>query len=205
MGVFEDNRRYRAVKTLIYLYILALMFVPICIWTKLKYYLFCRSKPRQKNNVKIVITGAKMYKSTLLVKWLGEAGYDIILLETEKFWCSGSRFSKYVSKFYTIPDAITKPKEYVKELVKICKENDAKIFIPACAPATEQLDAVVGNQLEQSGVKVLHAPLDVFEKLNDKHQFCQLMKSMNLAVPESFLVKSNEDVFNTNEILKQRI
>lgn len=90
-------------------------------------------------------------------------------------------------------------------MVKICKENDANIFIPACAPATEKLDAVVGNQLESSGIKVLHAPLDMFEKLNDKHQFCELMKSLNLAVPESFLVKSNDDVFKINEILKQRI
>jgi len=109
MGVFEDNRRYRAIKTLIYLYFLALVFIPICIWTKIRYYLLCRSKSRQKKNVRIVITGAKMYKSTLLVKWLGAAGYDIILVETEKFWCSGSRFSKYVTKFYTIPDAIKKP------------------------------------------------------------------------------------------------
>lgn len=69
------------------------------------------------------------------------------------------------------------------------------MFIPACAPATEQLDAVVGSQLEAYGIKVLHAPLDMFEKLNDKHQFCELMKSVNLPVPESFLVKSNSDVF----------
>ena len=79
------------------------------------------------------------------------------------------------------------------------------MFIPACAPATEQLDAVVGSQLEACGIKVLHAPLDMFEKLNDKHQFCELMKSVNLPVPESFLVKSNKDVFKINEILKQRV
>ena len=137
MGVFEDNRRYRAIKTLIYLYFLALVFLPICIWAKIRYYLLCKSKSRPKKNISIVITGAKMYKSTMLVKWFGSAGYDIILVETEKFWCSGSRFSKYVTKFYTVPDALTKPNEYIQEMVKICKENDAKIFIPACAPATE--------------------------------------------------------------------
>lgn len=146
-----------------------------------------------------------MYKSTLLVKWLGAAGYDIILVETEKFWCSGSRFSKYVTKFCTVPDAITKPKEYVQELVRICKENDAKIFIPVCAPATEKLDSEVGSQLVKSGIKVIHTPIDKFDQLSDKHQFCELMKNQGLAVPESFLVKSNEEVFKINEILKQRI
>jgi len=59
--------------------------------------------------------------------------------------------------------------------------------------------------LEQFGVKVLHAPIDIFEKLNDKHQFCELMKELGLAVPESFLVTSNEEVFQVNEELKQRI
>jgi len=56
--------------------------------------------------------------------------------------------------------------------------------------------------LEQFGVKVLHAPIDIFEKLNDKHQFCELMKELGLAVPESFLVTSNEEVFQVNEELK---
>lgn len=88
-----------------------------------------------------------MYKSTLFVKWLGKAGYDIVLVETEKFWCSGSRFSKYVKKFYTIADALTKPEKYVEDLVAICKDNNAKMFIPACAPATEKLDSIVGQQV----------------------------------------------------------
>lgn len=204
-GVFENNRRYRVVKTLFYLFILACIYLPICILAKLKHVLLCRGKSVPKKNITIVITGAKMYKSTLFVKWLGRAGYDIILVETEKFWCSGSRFSKYVKKFYTVSDAKTMPKQYVKDLVKICKDHNAKMFIPACAPATEKLDSIVGEQLKESGVKVLHAPLDIFDKLNDKHQFCELMKSLNLAVPESFLVQSEQDVYEVNEKLKQRI
>jgi len=90
-------------------------------------------------------------------------------------------------------------------LVSICLKNDAKIFIPVCAPATEKLDSIVGNRLASYGIQVLHAPIDVFEKLNDKHQFCSLMKELNLSVPESHLVKSNEDVFVVNSNLKQQI
>lgn len=54
-------------------------------------------------------------------------------------------------------------------------------------------------------MKVLHTPLDIFDKLSDKHQFSELMKEMGLAVPESFLVESEQDVYKVNEKLKQRI
>lgn len=107
MGVFEDNRRWRIFKTLFFLFILAWVYIPICIFVKIRYYLNGGGKEAPKKNITIVITGAKMYKSTLFVKWLGKAGYDIVLVETTKFWCSGSRFSKYVTKFETIADALS--------------------------------------------------------------------------------------------------
>ena len=56
--------------------------------------------------------------------------------------------------------------------------------------------------MKSHGVKVLHTPYDMMEQLNNKHQFCELMKEKRLAVPESYLVKSNEDVHNLNEMLR---
>ena len=84
-------------------------------------------------------------------------------------------------------------------------DSGAKVFIPACAPATEELDSKVGSYLQAKGVKVLHTPYDMMEQLNDKHQFCELMKEKDLAVPESYLVKSNEDVYKLNEMLQQKV
>ena len=43
------------------------------------------------------------------------------------------------------------------------------------------------------------------EQLNDKHQFCTLMKSKDLAVPESYIVKSNEEVHALNAELSERM
>jgi len=205
MGAFEDNIRYRAFKTILQLIILACIYIPICIITKLRYLILSRDKAPPRKNITIVITGAKMYKSAMFVKWMGKAGYDIILVETEKFWCSGSRFSKYVKKFVTVADALQNPDKYVEDMVSICLKNDAKIFIPVCAPATEKLDSEVGQRLKAYGIQSLHAPIDVFEQLNDKHQFCMLMSKFNLPVPESFLAQSNEDVFATNKELQQRM
>lgn len=202
MSKFEENRTFRAVKTLLLLSLLAFVYIPICLVAKLNHYLLCKGKRVKKNGITVVVTGAKMYKSTMIVKWLGQAGYDVVLVETEKFWCSGSRFSKYVSKFCTVSDAKKHPKKYVEELYKICMDHNAKVFLPACAPATEELDSIVGSKLKSHGVKVLHTPYDMMEQLNNKHQFCELMKEKRLAVPESYLVKSNEDVHNLNEMLR---
>jgi len=205
MGTFEDNIRYRAIKTILQLFLIACMYIPICILTKLRYLIRSKDKASPKKNITIVITGAKMYKSTLFMKWMGKAGYDIVLVETEKFWCAGSRFSKYVKKFVTVADAIQDPDKYVEDMVSVCLKNGAKIFIPVCAPATEKLDSVVGERLKEYGIQSIHAPIDVFEQLNDKHQFCMLMEKFNLPVPESFLVKSNKDVFALNNKLQQRM
>ena len=147
MSKFESYRTFRAIKSLFILAVLAFLYIPICLVAKLKYYLHCKSKPVEKKGVTIVVTGAKMYKATMFVKWLGQAGYNVILVETEKFWCSGSRFSKYVSKFYTVSDAKTQPDKYVEDLCRICRDHEASIFIPVCAPATEELDAIVGDKL----------------------------------------------------------
>ena len=204
MSKFEEYRSFRALKTLLILSLLAFVYVPICFVAKLSHYMRCKSKEVKKNGITVVVTGAKMYKSTMIVKWLGRAGYDVVLVETEKFWCSGSRFSKHVSKFYTVPDAKRHPEKYVQELYKICMDHKAKVFLPACAPATEELDSIVGSKLRSHGVKVLHTPYDLMESLNHKHQFCELMKEKRLAVPESYLVKSNEDVYELNEMLRQK-
>ena len=125
--------------------ILAIIYIPILIIAKLRYYLLGKRTSVTKKDVTIVITGAKMYKSAMFVKWLGKAGYRIILVETEKFWCSGTRFSKYVEKFYTVSCAINKPDQYVSDMLAICKNHKADWFIPACAPATEKLDSIVAS------------------------------------------------------------
>ena len=203
MGAFEDNIRYRAIKNILQLFVLACIYIPICIMMKLRYLILSSNKATPKKNITIVITGAKMYKSTLFLKWMGKAGYGIILVETDKFWCSGSRFSKYVKKIVLVADALQDPDKCVEDLVSTCLKNDAKMFIPACAPSIEKLDSVVGKRLKEYGIQSLHAPIDVFEQLNDKHQFCMLMKEFHLPVPESFLVKSNEDVLEINRKLKQ--
>ena len=45
-----------------------------------------------------------MSKSLYFVRWFGQAGHKIILIETPKYWCAGTRHSKYVHKFYTVSD-----------------------------------------------------------------------------------------------------
>lgn len=89
----------------------------------------------------------------------------------------------------------------MEELEKICLDNKAKYFIPVCAPATEELDSVVGSNLAKKGVTVLHCPNEWMVPLNNKHEFCKLMKKKGLAVPHSYIVENDEDTHKLNEQL----
>jgi carbamoylphosphate synthase large subunit len=139
-----------------------------------------------------------MSKACMFVRWFGRAGYKVILIETEKFWCSGTRFSKYVHKFYTVSDAIKFPKQYKQDILEICKRHNIDMFIPVCAPATEQLDSEITTELMRNGIKTLHAPSDKFESLNNKYLFSELCREMRLSVPEFHLMESDDDVYKLN-------
>ena len=124
----------------------------------------------------------------MFVRWFGRAGYKVILIETEMFWCSGAKFSKYVDKFYTVSDAIKYPKQYKTDILNICKRHNVDWFIPVCAPATEQLDSEIATELKKQNVKVLHAPADKFESLNNKYLFSKLCRDIGLSVPDFHLL-----------------
>lgn len=199
--LFEDFPVWRVVKTLFYLLSLAIIYIPLCICLSIKYYLF-KYKPVENKGITVVVTGVRMSKGTMLLKWFGKAGYKVVVVESEDFWCAGSRFSKYVSEFHTIPSKC--PKAYVKNLVQIVKDCKAQYFIPACSPATEEWDAMVADELSADGVMCLQLPYKESQALGHKFEFTKIMKESRVPTPETFLLESDDDVFRVNEELKER-
>jgi len=52
----------------------------------------------------VLVTGGKMAKSLFVARALWGAGHRLVLVETEKYWCSGSRLSRAVWASATVPD-----------------------------------------------------------------------------------------------------
>ena len=144
-----------------------------------------------------------MSKSLYLIRWLGEAGHKVILYETPKYWCSGSRFSKYVHAFYTVSDfREDEGKKYRQELLEIAKRHQIDWFIPACSPASENIDSFVADDLRSElNCKVLHLASKYLETYQNKHMFCELVGNLGLKTPRSFIVHSDEDALKINKQL----
>lgn len=149
-------------------------------------------------NKTVVINGGKMQKSLLCVKWFGQAGYNVIVVETQRYWVSSSRFSKYCTKFYTVSDCRTNPEKYKAEIVKICKDHNAEYFIPVCAPASEKLDAEIAKMVKKHGVKSISCPIELMDTMQDKHSFGEYTQKLGLPSIETFRVTSDEDVLKVN-------
>ena len=94
-NLLNANKQWRIYKTLFTL-VLTLPFVLIVmLYTIIYELIYPRPKCTKIEGPQktILITGGKMLKSSLFARWFGEAGYRVILVETHKYWCCGSRFS----------------------------------------------------------------------------------------------------------------
>lgn len=150
-SLYEAARTWRAVKTIMQLLLMLPVVLLITIVSVISNLLGCakRVKNERDGDKKVVlVSGAKMSKSLYLIRWLGEAGHDVILYETPKYWCSGSRFSRHVKAFYTVSDpSEDEGKKYRAEILEIAKKHKIDWFIPACSPASENVDSFVADDL----------------------------------------------------------
>ena len=90
-----------------------------------------------------MISGARSPIASLLAKWYGKDGYDVILVDS--FWWSGSRFSRYVKSFYIVKD---EEELYIKDIVNICKKHKVTWYIPICqSSSSEKTEAKLRDQL----------------------------------------------------------
>merc|ERR1711988_31163 len=149
----------------------------------------------------VLVTGGKMSKSLFHVRWLWKAGYKVVLLETEQYDVSGSRFSRGVHAFETIPCPRTDSEGYIAGLVRLAVKYKADFFLPVASPAAATWDAMAKPKLEAAGCTVLHFDLDVTQNLDDKYKSAQLAEQLGLTVPKSYLVHTEQEAHRLNQYL----
>ena len=67
----------------------------------------------------------------------------MVLVESSKYWCSGSRFSRSVWKFETVSD-----KNYISDIVDLIKKYKVDIFLPVASPKSVFMDAKIKRIVE---------------------------------------------------------
>ena len=90
-------------------------------------------KPRSvaANPQTILISGGKMTKALQLARSFHNAGHRVILIETDKYWLTGHRYSWAIYKFYTVPNP--QSPEYPQALLDIVKQEGVDVYVPVCS------------------------------------------------------------------------
>lgn len=157
------------------------------------------SQPQKKLSIEspksILIAGARMTKTLQLARSFHAVGHRVILIDTEKFWLNGNRFSNAVASFYTVPDPQKDLEGYTKTLQAIAQKESIDLFIPVAIFAV-----VYPNGMDQHPLadycEVFHYDAETTRMLDDKFAFAERARSLSLSVPKSFKITSPEQVLN---------
>ncbi|MDJ0662699.1 MAG: ATP-grasp enzyme [Crocosphaera sp.] len=148
-----------------------------------------------KHPKKVLITGGKMTKALQLARCFYNAGHEVILVETDKYWLSASRFSKAVQGFYTVPAPEKDQAGYYQGLLNIVQKENIDIFIPVSSPVASYYDSVVGTLLAPY-CEIMHFEPDITKMLDDKFELCQQATVLGLSAPQAYLITDSQEILD---------
>ncbi|MGK7918312.1 MAG: ATP-grasp enzyme [Prochloraceae cyanobacterium] len=148
-----------------------------------------------KNPKNILITGGKMTKALQLARSFHQAGHQVFLVETHKYWLSGHRFSHAVKRFYTVPAPEKDANGYSQELLKIVQKEKIDVFIPVSSPVASYYDSLAGTLLSPY-CEVIHFSPDITQMLDNKFTLCEQARSLGLSAPKSFLITEPQQILD---------
>jgi predicted ATP-grasp superfamily ATP-dependent carboligase len=143
----------------------------------------------------ILIAGARMTKTLQLARSFHAAGHRVILIDTEKFWLNGNRFSNTVAAFYTVPDPQQDLAGYTRTLQDIARQEGVDLFIPVAIFAVVYPKGMNSHPLADY-CEVFHYNAETTRMLDDKFAFAEQARSLTLSVPKSFKITAPEQVLN---------
>jgi predicted ATP-grasp superfamily ATP-dependent carboligase len=143
----------------------------------------------------ILLTGGKMTKALQLARSFHAAGHRVVLVETEKYWLSGHRFSRAIDRFYTIPTPQKDPQKYTQALLAIVQQEQVDIFIPVSSPIASWYDSLAKPALSQH-CEVFHFDGDVTKILDDKFAFSEQARAIGLLTPKTFIITDPQQIIN---------
>ena len=80
----------------------------------------------------------------------------MVMVETDKYCYSGSRWSRAVTHFETVTCPRKSEDQYMDDLVRIAEKYNVDFFVPVSSPVSAIPDANVKPRLKELGCKVLH-------------------------------------------------
>ncbi|MEP0909997.1 hypothetical protein NDI45_03565 [Leptolyngbya sp. GB1-A1] len=147
------------------------------------------------NQRTVLITGGKMTKALQLARSFHAAGHRVILVEIDKYWMTGHRFSKAVDRFYTVASPRTDLEAFLQDLTAIVKQEQVNFLVPVTAANESYYTALAKSSLPSS-CEVFQFDTDLIRRLDDKYEFSQMANAIGLSVPRTFRITSPEQLLD---------
>jgi len=163
----------------------------------------------------VLLTGGKMAKSLHMARALSKAGHRVVMVESHKYWCSGSRFSNAVYAFETVTCPRRSGEQYLQDLQHVFDKHQCDYFVPVSAPAAAVWDAkFLRSQEDTSGddsvatsCSNLGFSNSVCGILDDKHKFTEFCRSIGMSDKDELLIshqlQSDADAVALNAKLRE--
>ncbi len=174
--------------------------------------------PKNKVNITVVLTGAKMSKTLHIVRCLRSYAWDqnqqhayqevnlkIIVLEQDKFRYNATRASRCVDHFHVITSPRVSEQRYMDDIYQVCEKYQATHFLPVAAPVEAVYDSQLKHRLESElGMVALHMDKELCKILDNKHSFgCFLQDELHITSLRTHIVHTDDEVREFNQRLHQ--
>lgn len=197
-----DHVWYR-VKAAAYLCLL-LAATPLCLILTTCYWLF-GGKAKDCEHIEeslrhtVLVSGVVHTKGLHIAKTLAKAGHQVILADTEEFWCAAAQWSCFISKFYTVPNLNSQSdnKEYIDGMVNIALMEKIDWYVPVSHTKTAVSDTVIKQRLTQANPQIKCLVFDdpkLTTILDDKLLFLEECQKLNLLVPYFKRVNNTKEI-----------
>jgi len=145
----------------------------------------------------ILITGGRAPATLHLARLLKQKKHRIYVADT--FARNLTAVSQYVDKSFVIPAPRQAPKDFVNQMRIIIKDYDIDIVIPTCE---ETFHVSLHQSVFEKYCQVFTSDINLLHELHNKSRFNQLLKKLTLPYPESFLVKSRQEMLAATKKLE---
>lgn len=165
--------------------------------TALKWFITLLHTPayeRSRNKRCVLISGGSTVQAVHLARNFYKAGARVVVCEHEGLF-GLARFSTACSKFYTMPrPSPGNVVEYIKALGDIVRRERVAYYIPVSAASTAYYDALAKPHLEIMGCECFVPDAGEVTALDDPFELLRRCRTLGLATPQHFLLRSISDL-----------
>ncbi|MDX8505411.1 ATP-grasp domain-containing protein [Mesorhizobium captivum] len=137
----------------------------------------------------VLITGARAPVALHLARLLDGAGCRVILADTPARPIAAA--SKACARYHRLPPPRFEPEAYAEAVETLVRAEGIELVIPTC----EEVFYLALAWHGRAKPAALFAPgIDLLAEVHNKHAFIRLSESLGLAVPETTLLSSPDDL-----------